>query len=90
VLAASLAERVARTLWTAVTGDRPPEDPENPDTRWSDAAAWALLSGTAVALARLAATRRTARYYRESTGELPKARRRTAGPTGKPPRPGFP
>jgi hypothetical protein len=76
VVAASLAERGVRALWTAVVGDEPPEVPENPDTRWGEAVAWALISGGAVALARLAATRRAARYYRESTGELPKPLRR--------------
>lgn len=76
VLAATLAERGVRALWTAATGERPPEVPEDPDTRWGEAVTWALVSGAAVALARLAATRRAARYYRESTGELPKALRR--------------
>jgi hypothetical protein len=76
VVAATLADRGVRALWTAVTGNRPPEVPEDPDTRWGEAVAWALLSGAAVALARLAATRRAANYYRESTGELPKTLRR--------------
>jgi hypothetical protein len=76
VVAATLADRGVRALWTAVTGNRPPEVPENPDTRWGEAVSWALLSGAAVALARLAATRRAANYYRESTGELPKRLRR--------------
>jgi hypothetical protein len=90
VLAASLAERGVRTLWTTVTGTRPPEVPEDPDTRWGDAAAWALASSAAIALARLAATRRAARYYRESTGELPKALRHTTKPPGRPPTPSPP
>jgi hypothetical protein len=76
VVAATLADRGVRALWTVVTGNRPPEVPEDPDTRWGEAVAWALLSGAAVALARLAATRRAANYYRESTGELPKTLRR--------------
>lgn len=76
VVAATMAERGVRALWTTVTGAEPPEVPEDPDTHWGEAVAWALLSGAAVALARLAATRRAARYYRESTGELPKALRR--------------
>jgi hypothetical protein len=76
VVAATLAERGVRAAWTALTGGDPPEVPEDPDTRWGEAVAWALISGAAVALARLAVTRRAARYYRESTGELPKALRR--------------
>jgi hypothetical protein len=75
VVAATLAEKGVRALWTTVTGDEPPALPEDPDTRWGEAVAWALVSGAAVALARLAATRRAARYYRDSTGELPKALR---------------
>lgn len=71
-VAASLAERGVRAVWTRVTGDDPPETPEDPDIRWGEAVTWALLSGAAVALARLAVTRRAARYYRESTGALPK------------------
>jgi hypothetical protein len=34
------------------------------------------LSGAVIGLARLAATRRAAAYYRRSTGELPKALQR--------------
>jgi hypothetical protein len=73
VLAATVVERGIRALWKATTGERPPEHPEDPDTRWGEAVAWAVISGAAVAVARLAATRRAARYYKESTGELPKA-----------------
>ena len=73
VLAATVAERGIRALWKAATGERPPEVPEDPDTRWGEAVAWAMISGAAVAVARLVATRRAARYYKESTGELPKA-----------------
>jgi hypothetical protein len=76
VVAAGLAERGVRGLWQAVTGAQPPENPEDPDTRWGEAVTWALISGAAVALARLLATRRAAAYYRSSTGELPKALRR--------------
>ncbi len=75
VLAATLAEKGVRAAWRASTGSEPPDVPENPDTDWGEAVAWALLSGAAVALARLAVTRRAAAYYRRSTGELPKALR---------------
>ena len=36
-----------------------------------EAVAWASVSGTFVALARMLATRRAARYYEKSTGHLP-------------------
>ncbi|HEY6798450.1 MAG TPA: DUF4235 domain-containing protein [Kineosporiaceae bacterium] len=78
VLAASFAERAVRTAWRTATGNEPPALPENPDTRWGEAVTWALLSGAVIGLARLVATRRAAAYYRNSTGELPKALRRAA------------
>jgi len=36
-----------------------------------EAAAWAAASGVAVGLARMLAARKTAEYYRKSTGHLP-------------------
>ena len=78
VLAASVAERGLVALWRVATGDDPPSMPEDPDTRWGEAVTWALLSGAVIGLARLAATRRAAAYYRRSTGELPKALQREA------------
>jgi|SRR4051812_9144110 hypothetical protein len=78
LLAATAAEKGIRTAWRAATGEEPPALPEDPDTRWGEAVAWALLSGAAIGLARLLATRRAAAYYRQSTGELPKALRKAA------------
>jgi hypothetical protein len=71
VAAAALAEKGVTTAWRAATGEEPPVNPENPDTRWGEAVAWALLSGAAIGLARLVATRRAAAYYRSSSGVLP-------------------
>jgi hypothetical protein len=78
VVAASFAEKGVRAAWKTATGSEPPVLPEDPDTRWGEAVAWALLSGAAIGLARLVATRRAAAYYKQSTGELPKALRRVA------------
>ena len=71
-----LAERGVKAGWKLATGNEPPTIPEDPDTNWTEAVSWALLSGAVVGLARLLATRRAAEYYRRSTGELPKALRR--------------
>ena len=73
VLAAAAAQKGLAAAWKLATGDDPPTIPEDPDTSWSEAIAWAALSGAVLGLARLAATRRAAHYYMRSTGELPKA-----------------
>lgn len=78
VLAAALAEKGLKAVWRTATGSEPPTIPEDPDTNWTEAVSWALLSGAVIGLARLAATRRAAAYYRRSTGELPKALQRAA------------
>jgi len=76
VVAAAAAQRGLTVAWKAATGKEPPTIPEDPDTEWKDAVAWALLSGAAIGLARLFATRRAALYYRRSTGRLPEDMRR--------------
>jgi len=73
VFAAALAEKGVTTAWRAATGEEPPIHPENPDIHWGEAVTWALLSGAAIGLARLVATRRAAAYYRNSSGSLPKS-----------------
>jgi hypothetical protein len=57
--------------WKLSTGKQPPSNPEHPDVSIGEAAAWAVVSGMAVGLARMFATRKAADYYRRSTGHLP-------------------
>jgi hypothetical protein len=76
VVAAGVAEKGVKILWRTATGSEPPTIPEDPDTHWAEAIGWALLSGAVIGLARLAATRQAAGYYRRSTGHLPKALQR--------------
>lgn len=78
VVAAAFAEKGLKAVWRTATGNEPPTTPEDPDTAWVEAVTWALLSGAVIGLARLAATRKAAAYYRRSTGELPQALRRSA------------
>lgn len=73
VLAAAVAERGAKTAWVAVTGKEPPDTPEDPDIDWREAVGWAVLSGVLIGVARLAAQRGAANYYRRSSGRLPEA-----------------
>jgi Protein of unknown function (DUF4235) len=71
VLAAAAAHKALSAAWKLATGDDPPTIPEDPETDWTEAIAWAVLSGAVLGLARLLATRRAAQYYIKSTGELP-------------------
>jgi hypothetical protein len=66
-----LMRKAIEKVWEKGTGAPPPDQPESPDTTWAEAVGWALLSGVAVALARLLATRKAADYWQRSTGDLP-------------------
>jgi hypothetical protein len=71
-LGATVAARKAMTTsWKMATGKKPPTNPEHPDVSMGEAVAWAAVSGLAVGLARMFASRRAAAYYRKSTGHLP-------------------
>ncbi len=65
------ARKALSATWKLSTGKQPPSNPEHPDVSLSEAAAWAVVSGVAVGLARMFATRKAADYYRRSTGHLP-------------------
>lgn len=71
-LAAGLAAaRVLDALWHTATGRKPPSTPESPDIAHREALVWAAVSGMAIGVAKTYATRRAARYWVRSTGELP-------------------
>jgi hypothetical protein len=72
VLAGLAARKALVKAWQLVTGDDPPANPKAPDTSMQEAVGWALMSGAAMGLARMLATRKAADYYRRSTGHLPK------------------
>jgi hypothetical protein len=76
VLAGAAAQKGLTAAWKLATGDDPPTVPEDPETSWADAIAWAVISGAVLGVVRLVATRRAAHYYMRSTGELPKALQR--------------
>jgi hypothetical protein len=71
-LVAGMAARKAMTTsWKLATGKQPPQNPAHPDVSVGEAVAWAAVSGVAVGLARMFASRKAATYYRKSTGHLP-------------------
>ncbi len=69
--AAAVAKKALDAGWKAATGKHPPENPADPDVKMGEAVAWAVVSGTFVALARMLAQRRAAGYYEKSAGHLP-------------------
>lgn len=71
IAGAKVAKKALDSGWKAATGKEPPKNPENPDVSVWEATTWAALSGTAVALARMLASRRAANYFVKSTGHLP-------------------
>jgi Protein of unknown function (DUF4235) len=73
VAAAAAADRALVLIWRGATGDKPPTVPEDPETNWTEALAWAALSGAVMGVCRMLATREAAQYYVKSTGSMPKA-----------------
>jgi hypothetical protein len=71
LIGAAVAKKALDTGWKAATGKKPPENPADPDVAMGEAVAWAIVSGTFVALARMLAQRRAADYYARSAGHLP-------------------
>ncbi|MGZ4631212.1 MAG: DUF4235 domain-containing protein [Actinomycetes bacterium] len=71
ILATLAARKLLVKMWRLATGDDPPSNPQAQDTSWPQAIGWAVISGAALGLARMFATRKAAAYYQRSTGHLP-------------------
>lgn len=71
-MAAGMATRTAlRAGWRRTRGGDPPTNPAAPGTAWSEAIAWAVSSGVALAITRLVAQRGAAAAWKAKTGEYP-------------------
>ena len=69
VVAGVIARKVIEKTWTKATGKRPPNDPQSPTVPLVEAVGWSVASGSAVAIARLLATRKAAgAWQRVSSG----------------------
>ncbi|MGH8890586.1 MAG: DUF4235 domain-containing protein [Acidothermaceae bacterium] len=60
VVAGIIARKVIEKTWVKATGKTPPDDPHSPTVPLREAVGWSLASGSAVAIARLLATRKAA------------------------------
>ncbi|MGB3258462.1 MAG: DUF4235 domain-containing protein [Ornithinimicrobium sp.] len=68
-----VAKKLAEGGWKFITGNDSPANPEDPDTDWVEAVAFALVSGAIVQLTRMLVNRQSTRAYKKSTGRLPKS-----------------
>ncbi len=57
--------------WRTATGKAPPTSPESPEIGGREALAWAGVTGLAMGVAKMYATRRAANYWFRSFGTLP-------------------
>ena len=71
IVAGIAARKAMTTSWKVATGKEPPSNPADPDVSIGEALAWATLSGIAIGVMRMLASRKAADYYRRSTGHLP-------------------
>ena len=66
-----VVRKAIETGWRKTKHDDPPKNPAAPGTEWSEALVWAVVSGVAVAAARLVAARGAAATWKSLTGKLP-------------------
>ncbi|MBA3233901.1 MAG: DUF4235 domain-containing protein [Propionibacteriales bacterium] len=64
--------------WKTATGKEPPTSPESPDIGHREALVWAGVTGMAMGVAKMYATRRAANYWVRSFGTLPPGMRQGA------------
>ncbi|MGL5826872.1 MAG: DUF4235 domain-containing protein [Nocardioides sp.] len=68
LVTAKVARKSVSTSWRAATGKKPPGNPGDPDVAITEAVLWAAVSAMVVAVAKVLAARRAARYVARSTG----------------------
>ena len=71
VLAGIVTRQALTAAWKAARKSDPPTNPASPSTQWSEAIAWTIVSGIAVGVGRLMASRGAAEGWRRYTGALP-------------------
>ena len=71
IAAGSVTRRLLQLGWRRTRGGDPPTNPASPSTRWSEALAWAVASGVAMAVTRMVSQRGAAGAWKAATGEYP-------------------
>jgi hypothetical protein len=71
LLAGLVTKKAVGAVWLRVTGNAPPDPPENPDVALPGALLWAVAAGAAAAVVKVCLTRQAAISWRGVTGALP-------------------
>ena len=69
--AAALTRKALTTGWQKTKREDPPANPASHNTAWREALLWAALTGVAVGIGRLVATRGAAGLWHRTTGKYP-------------------
>jgi hypothetical protein len=80
ILARKVADKVLKKVWERTRHTEPPADPASPHTTWATALSWALASGAAYGVSRIATTKGVATARTKLTGKTPEG---MEGPGGK-------
>lgn len=73
LVGARVAKAATEGSWKAATGTTPPQNPADPDVSWKEAIAFAAVSGSIMALARMMSQKQAAKFYAKSAGHAPAA-----------------
>lgn len=71
VIAGIAVRNVMMTAWKSITKQAPPTNPADPATSWGEALGWTAVTGLAVGVARMVASRGAAAGWQRATGSLP-------------------
>ncbi len=71
LIAGFAARNLLKATWRVFSDDDPPLNPEAHDTEWSEAVAWAVMTGVVAGVARLVARRGMAATWKSVTGARP-------------------
>ncbi|HEX3826650.1 MAG TPA: DUF4235 domain-containing protein [Sporichthyaceae bacterium] len=71
VVAGLVTKKAVGAGWLRVSGNPPPDPPENPDIALPGALLWAVAAGAAAAVVKVCLTRGAAMSWRGLTGTLP-------------------
>lgn len=71
VVAGVAVRNLLMSAWRGIAKNDPPNNPADPATSWGEAILWTAVTGLAVGVARMVASRGAAAGWQKATGSLP-------------------